>query len=205
MLEGLIRVFGAIDSITLMDFGLLSVATVDRIIGRRPDLVLLDSDENDRGVNTISRIARESPATKVAVFASAVSVEHAVNALEAGAAGYVSTTSTADELRNAVHSILAGDSFISQNMATKVIAALRMAAIYNATMRAKRLNVREAQIGSLLVKGSTNKQIADRLGLSEKTVKHYMSLLMQKLEAKNRLELALAMRNGEAAASHLFN
>jgi two-component system nitrate/nitrite response regulator NarL len=206
MLEGLIRIFGVIDSFALMDFGLPSVATVDMIVCKRPDLVLLDSDEQDRGIGTISRIVRESSGTKVAVFASAVGVDYAVRALEAGASGYISTTSTADELRTAVQSVLAGDTFLSQNIATKVIAVLRQAAIHNATMRTKRLNAREAQIGNLLLKGRTNKQIADGLGLSEKTVKHYMTLLMQKLEAKNRLELALVMRNGDSVAgSHLFN
>lgn len=206
MLEALIRIFGGVDYLSLVDFGLPSVATVDMIVRRCPDLVLLDSGEQDRGVGTISRIVRESPGSRVAVLASAFSVDHAVKALEAGATGYVSTTSTADELRNAVQTVLAGDTFISPKFATKVIAALRMAAIHNATMRTKRLSAREAQIGRLLLEGRTNRQIADGLGLSEKTVKHYMTLLMQKLDAKNRLELALVMQNGESAAGfHLFN
>lgn len=206
MLEGLIRIFGGADSLMLMDFGLLSAATIDQIVRKRPNLILLDSDEQDRGVGTISRIVRESPGTKVAVFVSSVSVEHAVKSLEAGATGYVATTSTADELRKAVQSILDGETFISQKIATQVITSLRAAAIHKAAIRAKGLTVREAQIGDLLMKGRTNKQIADGLGLSEKTVKHYMTILMHKLEAKNRLELALVMRNVEPSSDrHLFN
>ncbi|RLP28374.1 response regulator transcription factor [Mesorhizobium sp. YM1C-6-2] len=206
MLEGLIRIFGGADSLALMDFGLLSAETIDKIVRRRPDLVLLDSDEQDRGTRTISRIVRESPGTKVGVFASAPSVEHAVRSLEAGAAGYVSTTSTADELREAVKSILDGETFITQKIATKVITSLRAAAIHKAAIRSKGLTVREVQIGNLLMKGRTNRQIAEGLGLSEKTVKHYLTILMQKLEASNRLELALVMRNvNPAAGQHLLN
>lgn len=206
MLEGLIRIFGGTDSPALMDFGLLSVAKIDQIISRRPDLVLLDSDEQDRGARTISKIVRESPGTKVAVFASAVSVEHAVNSLEAGATGYVSTTSTADELREAVRHILDGETFISPKIASKVINSLRAAAIHKAAIRSKGLTVRETQIGDLLMQGRTNRQIAEGLGLSEKTVKHYLTILMHKLEAKNRLELALVMRNvGPVAVHHLIN
>ena len=72
-----------------------------------------------------------------------------------------------------------------------------MVAARKAERQAQMLNVREEQIARLLLKGKTNKEIAKALALSEKTVKHYMSLLMQKLAARNRLELALAIRKSE--------
>ena len=206
LLEGLVRIFAVKDSIVLLEFGLPSNETVDLIIRRNPDLILFDSDEQDRGVAKIARIARDIPDTKVVVFASGANVEHAVRAFEAGAAGYISSASTSDELLHAVKAVLAGETFISQSIATKVITALRTAAIREAATRSKALSVREEQIANLLLKGKTNKEIARGLGLSEKTVKHYLTILMQKLETRNRTELALAIGPQRAAANRsLFN
>src|SRR5690606_6208793 len=101
--------------------------------------------------------------------------------------------------------VVSGETFISPKIATKVIASLRAAAIRKRAVRQRRLNFREEQIADLLLKGKTNRQIAETLGLSEKTIKHYMHNLMQKLNVKNRLELALAVRTGPAVDAHLVN
>jgi len=165
-----------------------------------PDILILDLDGAGEAIKAISEIGK-GRTTKVIVFAPVISVDAAVQALDAGAAAYVSTNCMADELLAAIETVSRGDTFISPSIAAKVIAALRAAAMRKATIRTKRLSVREDQIVGLLLRGMTNKEIAAQLGLSEKTVKHYMGLLMQKLEARNRLELALAWRNIDPAAS----
>ncbi|GLS31384.1 DNA-binding response regulator [Mesorhizobium albiziae] len=207
MLEGLLRIFAGNDSLVLLELGLPTSETVDMIVRRHPDLIVLDSEGPDRGIDKIAVIARQSPQTKVMVFTSAISIDHAVRALDAGAVGYVSSTSTAEELLHAVKAVLSGETFISQNIATKVISALRTAAAARETAApAKALNVREEQIASLLLKGQTNREMARNLGLSEKTIKHYMTILMQKLRARNRLELVLAIRpTASATGNPLFN
>lgn len=205
MLEGLIRVFGAVESFRLTDAILPTREKIERTLLNDPDLVLLDCGDQHYGLETIAKICKTCPGAKVLVFASAGSVEFAVQALEAGAAGYVCTTATSEELTSAVQAVVDGETFISPKIATKVIASLRAAAIRKTAIRQRRLNFREEQIISLLLKGKTNRQIAETLGLSEKTIKHYMHHLMQKLNAKNRLELALAVRTGPAVEAHLVN
>ncbi len=197
LLDGLVRLFAGSDAFSLVETGLPSMATVEAVIGRAPALVVLDCGDRERGLAAVQAISAGSPATRIVVFTASESVEEAVRALDAGASGYVSSASTGDELIAAVEAVLGGDTFISQRIASKVIAALRMVAARKAERQAQMLNVREEQIARLLLKGKTNKEIAKALALSEKTVKHYMSLLMQKLAARNRLELALAIRKSE--------
>jgi two-component system nitrate/nitrite response regulator NarL len=73
-----------------------------------------------------------------------------------------------------------------------VISALRNSSVRTPSDPSIKLSVREDQIVRLLLVGRTNKEIAERLKISEKTVKHYMTLLMQKLHARNRVEVVLA-------------
>ena len=91
--------------------------------------------------------------------------------------------------------VLDGDTFVSPCIATKLIASLRMAALRKVAVQKMRLTLREEQIVGLLRKGKTNREMADYLDLSEKTVKHYMTVLMQKLAARNRLEVVLALKD----------
>jgi DNA-binding NarL/FixJ family response regulator len=205
MLEALIRIFCALESCRLTDAILPAPEKIEDTLLNNPDLIILDCGDQHYGLKTVSRIREVCPDTRVLVFASTSSVDFAVRALEAGAAGYVCTTATAEELTSAAQAVADGDTFISPKIATKVIVSLRAAAIRKKAMRQQRLNFREEQIAGLLLKGRTNRQIAETLGLSEKTIKHYMHHLMQKLNAKNRLELALAMRTGPAVDAHFVN
>jgi two-component system, NarL family, nitrate/nitrite response regulator NarL len=197
LLDGLVRLFSGNNAFRLVAFGLPSMATVEAVIASTPALVVLDGGDRERGLAAVQAIAAGSPGTRIVVFTASESIEEAVRALDAGASGYVSSASTGDELIAAVDAVLGGDTFISQQIASKVISALRTVALRKAERQAQMLNVREEQIARLLLKGKTNKEIAKALALSEKTVKHYMSLLMQKLAARNRLELALAIRRSE--------
>ena len=88
--------------------------------------------------------------------------------------------------------MLTGETFITPSFATKVIVALRDASLRKLAARAIKLSIREDQIVKLLLRGRTNKEIANQLNISEKTVKHYMTLLMQKLNVRNRLEVIIA-------------
>ena len=140
----------------------------------------------------IAKIAEFSPLTKVLAFTASAGIDYAVRALEAGVSGYVLKGSTANELSEAIQKVLTGDTFITPSFATKVIVALRDASLRKIAARAIKLSLREDQIIKLLLRGRTNKEIASQLKISEKTVKHYMTLLMQKLNVRNRLEVIIA-------------
>src|SRR5690606_33479030 len=109
--------------------------------------------------------------------------------------------STSLELAEALRSVARGNTYIPPIFACKVITALRNAAYRRQAAEAVKLSAREDQVVGLLLRGNTNKEIARKLSISEKTVKHYMSVLMQKLRARNRVEVVLAAQGLAASAA----
>ena len=201
MLGGLIGAFS-----TSRDFQIVAkgASAADAVIAAqryRPDLVVLDLSISGNAYDAIARIIVECPSTKVVVFTGLVGVETALRALEVGASGFVSKGSTAEELGKALRSVAGGETYITQSFATQVIAALRDASLRKRAAAAIKLSIREEQIVRLLLRGKTNKEIARQLAISEKTVKHYMTLLMQKLNARNRIEVVLAAQSLTAGAN----
>jgi DNA-binding NarL/FixJ family response regulator len=161
----------------------------------RPDLMILDLAIPGDAVAAISEIAARHPGTRVIVFTAVPSVEHAVSALEAGARGYVSKSCATGELVNAARAVIAGATYVSEIFASGAIAALKNASVRKIAMQALSLTAREDQIVHLLLGGRTNKEIASDLGLTERTVKHYMTVLMQKLNVRNRVEVVMAAQD----------
>lgn len=150
----------------------------------------------------IANAIKASPSTKVIAFTAATGVDSAIRALDAGASGFVLKGSRPKELIDAISSVLSGDTYITQTFASRVIAGLRDASLRRKAAEAVILSIREQQIIRLLMHGKTNKEIALAIKISEKTVKHYMTALMQKLQVRNRLEVVIAaQRFGEVPTS----
>lgn len=191
LLEGLVSIFSQIERFKVVGKG---KCTSDAIIVMKshPDVLLLDLNMPGDAFDAIVTIRRISPETRVVAFTASAAIDHAVKALEAGATGYVLKGATDEELTQAIDAVVAGETFITPSFATKVISALRNVTTHKATDRPVKLTIREDQIVRLLLLGRTNKEIAQRLQISEKTVKHYMTVLMQKLQARNRVEVVLA-------------
>jgi len=164
------------------------------IASEKPDVVLIEFEGRDDLLKSIASTIGQYPRVKFIVMTSAIDVDRAVYLLDAGAKGYLSLACTGEELVEAVQQVVDGDSYISPSVATKVIGAMRHAALRRDSMMAHNLSVREEQIAKLLCQGKTNREIAKSLGLREKTIKHYMSQLMQKMHVRNRLEVAMALQ-----------
>jgi DNA-binding NarL/FixJ family response regulator len=158
-----------------------------------PDVILMDLRMPGDPFVAMHEIMRSSPATKVITFTAMADVNCATRALESGACGYILKGATSEELAGAIRTVVAGENYITPAFATKVISALS-AAIRQPPATPVKFNVREAQIITLLLTGATNKEIGERLKISEKTVRHYMTLLMRKLNVRNRLEVVMMAR-----------
>ncbi len=153
---------------------------------RKPDLVLLDVGLPDMsGVEVIPLIAAKSPDAKIAILTVADDSETVIEALRAGAAGYLLKGIAGAELVTAARRIVAGHGYMSP--------AAAMSVVQSAAHRTRKpeLSDRETEVLDLLREGLTNREIANRLFLSEKTVKHYLTTLMRKLQVRNRVEAAL--------------
>lgn len=167
----------------------------------RPDVMIVDPGVSGDVLRAISAAIKLSPSTKLIVFGGSTSIDLAIFALEAGARGYLTKVSKGSELLVAIDAVGKGTTYITELFASKVIAGLKDSSIRRAAAQAVRLSRREEQVIKLLLRGTTNRQIGASLGIGERTVKNYMTALMQKLNARNRVELVIAAQNFNDSAS----
>lgn len=157
------------------------------------DILLLDLSMPGDAFATITEVTGFSPATKIIIFTAFAEVGLASRAMDAGAHGFVLKGRPLRELHEAIESVRAGTHFVSPGFSEKLYSE------WNARGGRKggdaiRLSPREAQLVQCLMEAMTNRQIAAKLDLTEKTVKHYMTNLMNKLNVRSRLEVVLEAR-----------
>jgi DNA-binding NarL/FixJ family response regulator len=159
-----------------------------------PDVVLLDINLPGRsGLELVAELQQELPYCKVVMLTMLEDQESLVKALTGGARGYVLKGVSGEELAGVVRTINAGETYVTPGMAADL---LREMARAQQTLPdgPARLTEREQTILELVAEGKTNKEIGATLYLSEKTVKHYMTNILQKLQVRNRVEAALKAR-----------
>lgn len=168
---------------------------VARVQALHPDLVLLDiSMPRGGGMGALERIMAMEAPPKVAMITASEEEGDLMQALKGGAIGYVLKGIGADDLVAVVRDLAAGRTYVSPGLAGRVLVALRARP---ATVPADPLSVlskREEDILALVAQGKSNKEVGRLLDLQEKTVKHYMTSILQKLHLRNRVEAALLMR-----------
>ena len=162
----------------------------------RPDILILDMSLLGDNFFIIETLRALSGDSKVVIMTVSNDLDAPIRALESGAFGYVLKSTTTDELKSALGIVSDGNTFISPSIACGVIKMLRAEAAEKTTAPS-RLSRREDQIVQHLLLGGTNKEIAANLRLTEKTVKNYMTSVMQKLQVRNRVQLVLeAQKHG---------
>lgn len=199
VMDALLGIFNACDQFVVIGSTGSSDEAEELVARSKPDICLLDCGLPDRGLTTMQKMLRAAPLTKVVIFTGIESPEHAVRSLDAGAAGYISSACTKMNVLAAIEFVVQGQTVISPHIASKAISVMRMKVKERQIESERRLSHREKQIAKYLLQGWSNRAIAERIGLTEKTIKHYMSSLMQKFDAKNRLELAMALPRTGAA------
>lgn len=196
-LNGLTAVFANRAEFRIVGTGTNAKDAKEIVTTSRPDVIVVDLNMPGRVLETIAEIACSGGNTKVLAFTAANLIDTAIAALEAGACGYILKGAPATELVEAILAVHRGETFITPSFAGKVIAGLRTATLRRAAAQAIKLSLREEQVLRLLLRGGTNKEIANALSISDKTVKHYMTILMQKLNVRNRIEVVLAAQEME--------
>ena len=192
MIEGIVALLSRVQGFEVLSTGSKAKDITDISLRFHPDVIIVDLSMAGDVYEAIATSIKVSPNTKIVAFTAATGVDSAIRALDAGASGYVLKGSGAQELIQAVDSVRHGETYITRSFANQVIAGLRNASLRRVAAEAVRFSIREDQIVRLLLRGFTNKAIAASLKISEKTVKNYMTVLMQKLNARNRLEVVIA-------------
>ena len=160
-----------------------------------PDVVLLDlSMPGWDGLATAGRIATACPATAIVMLTASEDHDRLLAAFKAGARGYVLKGVSAQELARVIRSVVAGEACVSPSLAAEMLALLTRA---KAPDPLQELTGRERDILALIGQGLTNRAIGERLGLTEKTIKHYVTNILQKLQVRSRVEDALVASRRE--------
>ncbi|RLB01812.1 MAG: DNA-binding response regulator, partial [Deltaproteobacteria bacterium] len=156
---------------------------LQRVSDLNPDLILIDlSMPRMNGIETIKEIKKMSN-TKILVLTVHRAEEYVLAALEAGADGYILKDATREELLLAINSVLAGRPYLSPSISGKVIEGyLKGKKIEKPYSRLDLLTLRERQVLKLIAEGHKNKEIAECLCISVKTVEKHRSNLMKKLD-----------------------
>lgn len=152
-----------------------------------PDLVLMDlSMPRMNGMEAIKEIKRRSPKTKILVLTVHKTEEHILATLQAGADGYALKDSTSQELMIAIKSVLSGKTYLSPGISEKVIEGYLEGRKTSKPKSAwDTLTPREREVLKLIGEGYKNKEIADYLYISLKTVEKHRANLMEKLDIHN--------------------
>lgn len=159
---------------------------VSKSIEQHPDVVVMDlrMPEMD-GVEAIAKLHEKLPETRILVLTSFGEADDVAHALEAGAAGAITKTAEDAELVEVVRKIAKGERYISP-----IIRKL-----LRDSPPVPKLTPRQHEILSYMVKGLTNRDIADMLHIREDSVEEHVNLILNKLEASNRAEaVAIALR-----------
>jgi len=155
-----------------------------------PDLVLLDiTMPGIGGIEAVRNITLNWPVVKTMMLTVSEVQDDLLNALKAGAKGYVLKGISGSDLSKSVRRVAKGDIFISPALASGIL--FEMTNIKQEEDQINSLTGREKEILDLVSQGLTNREIGKKLNLAEKTIKHYMSSVLQKLQVRSRVEAAL--------------
>ncbi len=171
---------------------------VDLVNELAPDVALLDLNMPEvDGIAATARIAQEAPQTGILILTMMEDDASVLAAIRAGARGYIVKGSGGEEIVRAIRGVAAGEVILGSSVGMKVLSALQPPSTPVSDHPFPELTRREYEVLGLLAQGQSNNAIADRLFLSEKTVRNHLSLIFDKLGVSSRAEaIVLAHRNG---------
>jgi two-component system, NarL family, nitrate/nitrite response regulator NarL len=192
--QGVIRTVARSDGMALVGEGTTAADARRLASEKKPDIILLDIAIRD-GLEVIGEIAQQG--SKCAVLTALDDVLSVSNALAAGASGYILKGVSGPELLAALKAIQAGQPFVTAELAVRLLIGVKGKSLVpkrDAKVQAA-LTYREQQVLEHIVKGFTNQEIAEKLGLTIGTIKYYLSQLFKKMHVRNRVQAVIAARN----------
>jgi DNA-binding NarL/FixJ family response regulator len=163
--------------------------TIERLPAVHPDVAVIDvSMPEVDGVQVAHQLKEGSPGTKVLALTVHEDRSYLRELLETGARGYVLKRAAAEELIRAIRSVADGDVYVDPRMASKMVSGFVAQKASDGTP-ARTLSGREAKVLRLLATGYTNREIAEQMMLSVKTVETYKARSMEKLGLRSRVDI----------------
>lgn len=162
------------------------------------DLVLLDLHmPGNHGLAGLAAIRAQHPAVAVVLVSANEDPAIIRRALDHGAAGYIPKSASLDELREAIRTVLACEHWLPPALRGAVTRTQSSPADADLAARLASLTAQQFRVLTLVAQGLLNKQIADRLDIQERTVKAHLSVIFEKLDARNRTQAGVILRELE--------
>ena len=197
--QGVVETLHSASDIEVVAEGNSAAEAVNLACDLLPDILLLDIGIPGSGLSAAQAVSERCPVTKIVMLTVSEEEDHLLEALRAGAR-YVLKGVSGRELITILRTVWAGEVYITPALAASLLVEMTgpQAGTRLSASLIDDLTDREHQILELVANGLSNKEIGQQLYLSEKTVKHYMTNILQKLQVRNRVEAALlAQRSGK--------
>jgi len=166
----------------------------------KPDIILMDINLPDEtGIEITRKLKETSPSIKILILSMHMSEDFVVNAIEAGANGYLPKNTTRKELLEAIRTLYKGEDFYNESISNILVKSYVKKAQSSGKEKEEKhvdLTRREKEIITLFAQGLSNKEIADQLFISVRTVESHKNNIMNKLELKSTVDLVkFAIKN----------
>lgn len=193
--EGLKQLIELEDDIEVIEQAGDGRDAIEKIINTQPDVVLLDINMPImNGLEVIQELRNRKINVNILILTIHNEIEYLYKAVEIGVNGYVLKDSESDVLIKAIRSIYNGESYIQPNMASLLFKKIN--GELDSHIKHSKLTKREIEVLKLITQGLLNKEIADTLCISEKTVKNHVSNIFKKIEVSDRTQAAVyAIKN----------
>lgn len=194
--SGLARLLDVDDRVAVVGEASDGLDAVKQALALKPDIVLMDIKmPNLDGIEATRRITSENPKIKVLMLTTFEADNHVIQALKAGASGYVLKDSQPSAIVSSILAVVAGERVMASAVANRVLEMLTGATTPKEFYDG--LTAREVEILKMLATGMANKQIAYKLKISDKTVRNHVSNMYEKLNIFDRSQAVLyAVRKG---------
>lgn len=176
------------ENYNVVGFSLTSQKALQEVKQKKPDLIFIDVKlKSENGIDLIKKIKIQNPNIKILILSGYINSTLVANALQAGASGYISKTNTIDIVKEAIECVLTTNKFYVPKMYDIDIKEIALNLKFYP--RSYELTKREKDILKYIINEYSTKQIANKLGISEKTVRNHKSNIMHKLNIENDVAL----------------
>ena len=196
--EGIVNLLGFYEEIKVIGEAKDGLETVQKVRDNFPDLVLLDLNmPRMNGIDTVKKIKEITPDIKILILTIHDDQEYIYEVTKAGAEGYIQKDIEPDQLRNSIKKVMNGKKVFPAKIEEKVDEKLE-----KRESQLEDLSNRENEVLELLAQGMSNRDIAEELYISEKTVKNHVSSILKKFSVNDRTQAVIvALKNGLVSLS----
>ena len=189
--QGVVQSFRSSDRFDVLGEGATASDAISLVAANEPDLLLLDLQLPGGGLEAAETILAARGSTRIVVLSVVEDVRWVVRAFRIGVSGYLLKGISGSELLKSAEAAAAGEPCVAPQLLGCLLDQLSGKALPANDRNQIGFAVREEQILGLLAQGMSNKEIAYKLSICEKTAKYYLTNIMKKLHVKNRVEVAL--------------